>query len=301
MQTEAIGRSAIMLLIGMSIIGLIDNFVVEIAKNAGLWQFHLFRALIALPILVVFGVIFGQRLLPIRVWAVGLRSFFLATAMLLYFASIPSMPIALVVAGLFTSPVFVLVFSWVGLGLAIGFYRLVAVGVGFLGVLLILDPWNADFSWRLLLPVAGGALYALNAIASRRLCSEESTIAMLIGLFITFGVFGAIGLFVLGDASSTEFALSGWREPTPTLLFWIVIQAVGSIVSIGLLTRAYQTAETTYLVVYEYSLLIFASFWGYVLYAQSVGLSAIFGMCLIVLSGIIIAWRERGTEKAESV
>ncbi len=284
-------QSATLVLAGMAIIGLIDNFVIEIAKHAGLWQFHAVRAVFALPMLVVLGIVMGQGLLPIRVWAVALRSVLLAGAMLLYFGSIPTMPIALVIAGLFTSPVFVLIFSAVFFGTRVGWVRILAVALGFMGTLLVLDPFGADFSFGVLLPVMGGALYALNAIVARRHCSEESTIAMLIGFFLTLGVMGAIGVALFAPGQGETFISTGWLPMSQPFVLWTLLQAVGSIVGVGLLTRAYQSAETTYLVVFEYSLLIFASFWAFWLYGQTVGPLAVLGMMLIVCSGITIALR----------
>ncbi len=284
-------QGAILVLTGMLIIGLIDNFVVEIAKHAGLWQFHLTRSSIAVPVLIVVGLLIGQGILPKRYWAVGLRSALLAGSMMLYFGSIPAMPISLVVAGLFTSPIFVLIFSRLFFGVRVGRVRIASVIVGFLGVLLILNPLSASFTPKLALPVMGGALYALNAITARRYCAEESTIAMLIAFFFMLGLFGLIGLLMLGETQSSEFLSQGWVAPSRTFLSWTALQAAGSIVAVGLLTRAYQTNETTYLIVYEYSLLIFASFWAFVLYGQTIGYLAALGMALIVASGVIISLR----------
>lgn len=286
-----LNNGSLLVLIGMMLMGLIDNFVVEIANHAGLWQFHLLRALVALPILIVFGIVSGLALLPKRYSAVGLRSFFLAASMMLYFGSLPSLPIAVVVAGFFTSPVFVVVFSILFLGVRVGPARISAVVIGFLGVLLVVNPADANFTPMMLLPVLGGALYAINAIAARRLCAEESTAAMLIGFFVMLGIFGAIGLIVFQGSENTDFFTRGWAAPNSELWFWICIQAAGSVFAVGLLTRAYQITETTYLVVFEYSLLIFASFWGYILNAQTVGPLAALGMVFIVMSGVIISRR----------
>lgn len=291
-QTD-VTRAAGLMLLGMSIIGLIDNYVVEIARYAGLWQFHFTRGLMAVPMLVLVGVILGVRLWPIRVWAVVLRSAFLATSMLIYFGSIPLMPISVVVACLFTSPVFVLIFSVVFFGERIGVFRILAVLVGFLGVVLILDP-GRDFSPAMLLPVLAGALYAMNAITARRLCAEESTVAMLLWFFGILTLFGACGLLIFDGDMTAIFPARGWVAPSGMFLFWVVIQAVGSIIAVGALTMAYQSSETTYLVTFEYSLLVFASFWAWMLYDQAIGLQAAFGIALIVASGIIIALRARG-------
>ena len=283
-------RGALLMLTGMAIIGLIDNFVVRIAEYAGLWQFHFLRAVLALPMLVGIGLVLGSRLLPQRVWAVVLRSFFLAASMLIYFGSIPLMPISIVVACLFTSPVFVLLFSVVVFGQRIGVFRVFAVLLGFAGVLLILNP-GGDFSAAMLLPVLAGALYALNAITARRFCADEDTIAMLIAFFSMLGLFGLIGLSVFDAGMEARFPERGWVAPSKELWFWLLIQAAGSIVAVGLLTRAYQGAETTYLVTFEYSLLIFASFWAWVLYGDAVSVQAAIGMGLIIASGVIIAIR----------
>ena len=61
-----------------------------------------------------------------------------------------------------------------------------------------------------------------------------------------------------------------------------------------LITRAYQTGEATYLAPFEYTLLIFASFWAFALYGQWVSWQAILGMALIVGSGVLIALRSGG-------
>ena len=286
-QTQS---GALLVLTGMAIIGLVDNFIIEVAKYSGLWQFHFLRALMALPMLIVIGRFLGQDILPQRWWAVGLRSLLLASSMMLYFGSIPVMPISLAIAGLFTSPIFVLIFSYLLFREAFGPVRLLAVALGFTGVLLILEPWSGGVSGAILLPIAGGVLYALNAIAARRLCADESTVAMLIGFFSALGLMGLIGVLIL-PAGGDTFLRRGYVPVTSNLLFWTFIQASTSILAVGLLTRAYQTSETTYLVVFEYSLLIFASFWGYMLYGQTVGPMAAAGMLLIVLSGVSIALR----------
>ena len=64
-------------------------------------------------------------------------------------------------------------------------------------------------------------------------------------------------------------------------------------IAIFMLTRAYQIAAPTYLAVFEYSMLVFASFWAWVVYGQTVGALAWAGMALVALSGTIIALRSR--------
>lgn len=288
----SLGQASWLMLTGMIIIGLIDNFVVTIGEFVGLWQFHLTRAAMALVILIGVARCFGVSLWPKRLLPVLLRSLLLGMAMLIYFGAIPLMPIAIVVACLFTAPVFVLVFSMLFFGQKIGWVRCVAVAIGFAGVILILQP-DATMSPAMLLPVLAGALYAGNTIVARRYCSEEHTLAMLAGFFSVLGIFGAIGLLIFGGGLDAPFPLRGWIAPGWAPLGWIGVQAAGSIVAVGLLTRAYQGADPSYLSIFEYSLLIFASFWAYALYGETVGPWEMLGMALIAVAGSIIVLRGR--------
>jgi drug/metabolite transporter (DMT)-like permease len=79
----------------------------------------------------------------------------------------------------------------------------------------------------------------------------------------------------------------------PTPLFWGVtlLQAAGALIGVGLLTRAYQIGETSYIAVFEYSFLISASFWGWVIWGDVLGGWSFVGLGLIIVSGGVIAVR----------
>lgn len=291
----ATGTGAALIVSGMAVIGLIDNFVVEIARHGGLWQFHAMRTAMAVPVLVLVAWVAGARLWPRRPLAVAARALLLASAMMIYFASIPVMPIALVVAGLFTSPVFVLLISALVYGTRVGPVRIGAVVLGFAGALLILNPTGAAFDLRFVAPVGAGLLYAMAAVATRRYCAEETTLSLLIAFFLALGGLACAGLVLADGDMSAPFHLRAWVAPGGPLLFWTAVQAFGSILGIFLLTRAYQVAEPSFMAVYEFSLLIFVSFWAWMLYGQTISAQAGLGMCLVVLGGSMIALRS-GTE-----
>ena len=101
--------AALWMLAAMLIIGVIDNFIVVIAQVISVWQLYLLRMIVAAPISWAASVFMRERFLP-RSWlAVTVRSFFVAGAMLFYFASLAFLPIAQALAGLFTSPIIVVV------------------------------------------------------------------------------------------------------------------------------------------------------------------------------------------------
>ncbi len=282
---------------GMALIGLIDSLIVLIADLGGLWQFHLIRTAMALPLLLVLARVMDQRLRPLRPVAVAVRSVLLATSMVLYFGALAFMPVGEAAAGLFTAPIFVLLISVLALGERVGPRRLAAVAIGFAGVLLVLRPEAGGLKPASLMPLAGAVFYALAAIATRRHCARESTLTLLFGFFAALGAWGALGCTVLAiwqpvaPEGAAGFLLRGWTAPDAEFLFWTAVQAVGSIIGIGLLTRAYLLAEASFVAGFEYSLLIFAALWGWVLWGQVLSPWALVGIALIIGSGIVLARR----------
>ncbi len=187
-----------LILIYALVIGFTDNYVRVIAAEAGLWQFHATRSVMALALLALAAVPLGLRLRPVRPWAVAGRSAIHGFAMLIYFGSLAFLPVAQVAAGLFTAPIFVLLISRFAFGHPIGPVRILAVAMGFLGVLLVLGPSAmGDASVAALLPILAGAMYALGNIATREWCAAESAETLLGGFFVALGVLGLAGLAVL--------------------------------------------------------------------------------------------------------
>lgn len=283
----------------MAIIGVIDNVIPVLAREIGLWQFHLTRALVALPLVAGLSLLGLGRLAPRRLWAVALRSGLVAVSMLFYFSALALMPIAQALAGLFTSPIFILLVTASVLGQPIGPWRIAAVATGFCGILLVLQPDPGNFDWRILIPVAGGFFYALGAVATRSLCAGESTVAMLGGMMVALGLAGAAGLIVLGlvpqeAAPGPEgFVTRGWVWPMWQAAPWVLVQAAGSVAGVFLIIKAYQLGEPSYVSVFEYSVMIFGPLFAWAAFGQPVGWFQAAGIALIVAAGAIIAVRSK--------
>jgi drug/metabolite transporter (DMT)-like permease len=291
--------AASMVLGAMAIIGLIDNYVVLIARDAGLWQFHAVRAAMALPMFMALSYLGLGRLWPKRAGRVLARSTIFAFAMLIYFGCLAFLPIAQVVAGLFSSPIFVMIFSALFLKKRVGIFRWTAALVGFAGILLVLRPETGELTWVSALPLLAAMLYATSAIATRAWCEGEDTLTLLFWFFGILGTLGAIGAFALSvfpqevPPGPEGFIVRGITTPTPTFLIWTLVQAAGSILGVGLLTRGYQAGEASFVAIFEYSLMIFASIWAYLIWGQILTNWAIAGIGVIFLSGAVIALRSR--------
>ena len=89
----------------MVILGLTDNLVVLVASDAGLWQFHLVRALFGLPVILIAARISGASLRPVRMSAVVFRSLLVSLSMFFYFGALAFVSVAESAAGLFTAPI----------------------------------------------------------------------------------------------------------------------------------------------------------------------------------------------------
>lgn len=280
------------------LIGFTDNFVQEIAADAGLWQFHATRTAMAFALLGLAAIPLGLRLSPKNWGAVAFRSFVHGSAMVVYFGCLAFLPVAVVAAGLFTAPIFVLLISRFAFGMQIGPFRILAVAVGFLGVMMVLGP-DGDMAIgpATVLPVAAGALYALGNIATRQWCAGETAETMLMGFFAALGAYGLLGLAVLAfwqpavPEGVEGFILRGAVWPTGAFLFWTFVQAAGSLIGVGMMVKAYQMAEASRVAVFEYVILPASAFWTWAIWGDLLSLRASAGMVLIFLAGLIIALR----------
>jgi len=117
-----------------------------------------------------------------------------------------------------------------------------------------------------------------------------------------FGLLGIYGLLGLAALSiwpvEPGIGADGWLTrtfvPYSMTMVWVTIgQAVGSIIGVGLLVRGYQLGEASYVAINEYSIIVFAAFFGWLIWGQTLGAVALFGIVLIVVAGSIIALRSK--------
>ncbi len=257
------------------------------------------RAGMAVPIFLALSALGLGRLRARRLGPVIARSAIFSTAMLIYFGCLAFLPISEVVAGLFSAPIFVMIISSVFLKKRVGYFRWTAALFGFAGVLLVLRPETGAVTWASVMPLVAAALYGTSAIATRAWCEGEDTLTLLIWFFGILGSFGLLGMLALTvfpqsvPAGPDGFILRGMVWPSSGFLFWTLVQAAGSILGVGFLTRGYQVGDASYVAIFEYSLMIFAAAWAWVLRGEVLDATGALGMALIILSGTVIALRSR--------
>ena len=297
-------QAALSVVAAMTVIGLVDSTVILIAEVAGLWQFHFSRATLALPLILGLAWVMGSRIRPRNFNAVAIRSMLIGASMMFYFGALAFMSVPEAAAGLFAAPMLVLLITGVVLREPVSRTNILAAALGFVGVLLVLQPNVQSLSFAQLMPLAGAVFYAFGAITTRRSCAGESTMTLLVGFFVSLWVLGLLGCVTLAlvpmgaatgvDGFSTEdFLVRPWEPFTGQFILWTCVQAVGAIVGVALITRGYVLAEAPFVAVFEYSVLIFSAFWGWMLWGQWLNIWAMLGIAIIIGTGAILAQSER--------
>jgi drug/metabolite transporter (DMT)-like permease len=285
----------------LCLLSLQDSLVKLASSEVSLWQFQMLRSACNLALLAVLSRFLWVRSSPApkRFWVVALRSLFLVGAMVFFFGGVPFLSLSEIAAGLYVFPLFVAVLSSLILGEHVGPRRVLAILLGFGGTLLILKPGSEAFQWVALMPVAAGLCYAATVLTTRKLCREESPATLALGVSVAFMALGVAGVLAFalvepeGLAIRWPYLFTGWHE----LDLWVagIIVACSSLNLVAniALAKAYQSAESSWLAPFDYSYLIFATFWAVVMWGDVPDILSLLGMSMIAGAGCYVAWRER--------
>ena len=202
-------------------------------------------------------------------------------------------------SGLYTYPIFVCLLAGPVLGEIVGRWRITSIIVGSVGALVVISPWQDEFSLVQLLPVTAGFFFACNILTLRSACRQESTLALAYAAGLLFFIAGLIGITVLSAfplpqsiQSSLPYVAIGWPQLTWLIAGFAVMASILNLTGNICLTRAYQTADVSLLAPIDFSYLIFAAVWGRIIFDQWPTANTMAGMLLIICAGVTIAWRE---------
>ena len=225
------------------------------------------------------------RIILIGQWRLGLlRGLFIAIAQYCFYLSITNMALATATTLTYIGPIFITVLSIPILKHSVGLWRWLAVGIGFLGVLLIMRPGADVFSPYALLPVVAAFGYAL-AIVSSKLFVDEVPTAMI-------NMYAAVG--ALFGSTSMLFATTGYI-PVEQAIDWFWLLAMGSVggSAVLLMISAYRLTRPGSLSPFEYFGIPFSFILGWVFFGEAPFDRLLPGVIFVVAGGLIIAWRER--------
>jgi len=293
--------AAFLLVSSLFMLALQDSLIKFTSSDVSIWHFQFVRSALNLVFLQLFLMLVWRVSLPRpkHLWAVSLRSLLLCGALFCFFSGLPFLTMAQIAAGLYVFPLFVAVLSRLLLNENVGPRRVIAILTGFAGTLLILKPGTDAFTPYALLPMGAAFFYALTILVTRRLCREESAITLGFGVSVAFLGISAIGLLVFTTDPFPEYSatwpylLTGWQPVDHWVYGLIAGCAVLNLVANINLAKAYQCAEASWLASFDYSYLVFATVWGFIIWRDVPDAQMLLGMFMIAGAGIFIAWRER--------
>ena len=163
----------------------------------------------------------------------------------------------------------------------VGWRRWLAICVGFIGILIILNPGNGIFSPYALVPLAGAILFALYGLLTRYVGQYDNSSTS----FFWTGVVGSIAMTVIGLNFWDPVSRSDWS-------IMLLLSASG-VVGHYLLIKCYEVAEASAVQPFAYLQLIWASMIGIIIFGEQITTNVLIGACIIVGAGLFTLWRER--------
>ena len=209
-----------------------------------------------------------------------IRVFCALVAMLCGFTAVIYLPLADATAIFFAKSFFVTILAVIFLGETVGVYRWSAVLIGFVGVMIMLQPGTENFSVYGLFSLAGAAGAAAVMILLRLLSRSDSANTIL--------TYGALGVGVVMILPGIYF----WQEPTT--LEWLLLVAVGVVSYFAQKCNifAYKHGEASLLASLDYVRLLWATLFGYLIFDQFPGGSIWLGAAIVVAAAIFMIYRE---------
>jgi drug/metabolite transporter (DMT)-like permease len=248
----------------------------------------LLRAAVPLAILLI--LIWRQRAALPRLQRPGLQllRMVLSTAeVAAFFVAVVVLPLADVITYYLACPIFVTALSAIILREQVGWRRWSAVVVGFCGVLIALQPSAQTVSWPALIALAGSFCFAVLMIVTRSLRATPDIVLAATQFAGTFSV----GLVL------APFA---WRTPGLPDLGLFVLAGCISIVALLCTNRSLKLAPASVVVPYQYSMIVWAVIFGYVVFGDVPSAATIVGAAIIIGAGLYIFIREQQLGRGEA-
>jgi drug/metabolite transporter (DMT)-like permease len=167
------------------------------------------------------------------------------------------------------------------LGEAVGWRRWVAIGVGFIGMLIILRPGVTVFSPLSLIAVASALMFALYGLLTRYVARKDAAMTS----FFWTGVSGSVAMTAIGIWFWEPMSAPDWG--------WMAILSLTGALGHFLLIKCLEVAEASAVQPFAYLQLVFASFIGVTVFGEALKINTTVGAGIIVTAGLFTIWRER--------
>jgi drug/metabolite transporter (DMT)-like permease len=209
-----------------------------------------------------------------------LRCIFGLIALIAIFIALRNLPLATVVSISFAAPIFTTIFSIFFLSEKVGFYRWLAVSIGFIGIIVITEPGFGDLNIYYIYPIIFCLGLSYVAIAIRQLSSTEPVWLIALNFSI---------LITLASLFTIPF---GWVMPNAQdLVLLCMIGFLGGFANLWL-SQSFKLSEVSLVSPLKYLALVFGIIFGYLIWDEVPTIKTLLGALLVVASSLIILRRE---------
>ena len=279
-------QGTLLMCVGVACLSANDAIAKILTSGYSPLQILFLRNVIALPFTVGIALFMGGRaaLRSHRPAAHLLRGGLWVGATMMFFTSFIYLPLAEATALIFVAPFFITLISALFLGEDVGWRRWLAVLAGFLGVLVIIRPGGAAFQLISLLPVATALVYALLMLSARWVDRRESVWTLLVYLTGTGALLSALIVPLV------------WVPLRAGDLWLFAGVALFGTAGMTMMTQAFRLAPAVIVAPLDYTGLLWATLFGWLIWRESPDAIMIFGAAIIVASGVITI--RRGQKQA---
>ena len=278
-------RGAVLMMVAMAAFTVNDAAIKHVFASLPFYQSITLRSAITAALLAAIGIHRGALTVrfPRKDRAlIAWRTVGEVASTIAFLTALSHMPLATLTAILQVLPLAVTLAGALFLGEAVGWRRLSAIVVGFVGVMLIVRPGTDGFDANSVLGLVAVAFVVLRDLTTRRMSGAvpSITVALISALSVgTVGLVGSVG--------------EGWMPVSPAQWAWIAV-ASGSIV-IGYLTivMAMRVGEIALVTPFRYTGLVWALVLGFVLFGEWPQFLTLVGAAIVVATGLFTFYRER--------
>lgn len=260
--------------------------LIKLASESGLHlaEIIFWRQFTTIPILLVWAMMAGgvHLLGTRRPRAHGMRALYGMVGMVCNFGGVILLPLAEATTLTFAAPIFAVILSVILLRETVGWWRWGSVAAGFAGIVIIAQPGGGHIPLFGACVALGGALMiALISIQIRDLGRTEKPMVIVFWFAVVASVVSFPALFIVHEPISIHQ--------------WLLLLGIGVSGTWGqvLITQALRYGQVSSVIVMDYSNIIWATLLGWLVFTTLPPATTWLGAPLVVISGIIIAWRER--------
>jgi drug/metabolite transporter (DMT)-like permease len=205
-----------------------------------------------------------------------------------FFAAAIYLPLTDIITFYLAAPIFVTALSAILLGEQVDIRRWAAVGVGFCGVLIALRPSAGVFGWPAAIALGGSVGFAFLMVVTRSLRGTPDVVLASMQFFGTF-LFGIV------------VAPFGWLTPNLRDFGFFMLAGGLAVLASLCVNRSLKLAPASVVVPYQYSMIVWAAIFGYLVFGDVPSVATVIGVAIIIAAGLYIFLRERELGLGEPV